>query len=114
METEEKTIDFLPEKNSIYFKIDNDVKPIMKISNGKFYWKDEEVDDIHNVYERFNDWLTIIEPTEERGNMVKLLRWVLKHYSTGTTTDGFFMWENPTGEEFDSIQVVDHYLKENK
>jgi hypothetical protein len=114
METEEKTIDLFPEKNSIYFKTDDDVKPIMKISNGKFYWKDEEVDDIHNVYERFNDWLTRIEPTEERGNMVKLLRWVLKHYSTGTDIDGMFMWENPIEEEFDSMQVVDHYLKENK
>jgi hypothetical protein len=30
----------------------------MKISNGKFYWKEEEIDDIHNVYERFNEWLT--------------------------------------------------------
>jgi hypothetical protein len=54
------------------------------------------------------------EFTEEQADMVRLLRWVLKHYSTGTTVDGFFMWENPTGEEFDSIQVVDHYLKENK
>jgi hypothetical protein len=50
---------------------------------------------------------------DERGNMVKLLRWVLKHYSTGTDIEGFFMWENPLGKEFDSIQVVDHYLKEN-
>jgi hypothetical protein len=49
----------------------------------------------------------------EKGNMVKLLRWVLKHYSTGTDIDGFFMWENPIGKEFDSIQVIDHYLKEN-
>jgi hypothetical protein len=42
-----------------------------------------------------------------------LLRWVLKHYSTGTDIEGFFMWENPLGKEFDSIQVVDHYLKKN-
>lgn len=48
---------------------------------------------------------------DEKGNMVKLLRWVLKHYSTGTDIDGFFMWENPIGEEFDSMQVVEHYLK---
>jgi hypothetical protein len=50
---------------------------------------------------------------DERGNMVKLLRWVLKNYSTGTDIEGMFMWENPLGKEFDSIQVVDHYLKEN-
>jgi hypothetical protein len=43
-----------------------------------------------------------------------LLRWVLKHYSTGTDIEGFFMWENPLGKEFDSIEVVEYYLKENK
>jgi hypothetical protein len=56
MKQEEKTIDLIP-TNTIYFNLDNEVKPIMKISNGKFYWKDEEIDDIHNVYERFNEWL---------------------------------------------------------
>ena len=54
---EEKKINLVPE-NSIYFTLNDEVKPIMKISNGKFYWKDEEIDDIHNVYERFNEWLT--------------------------------------------------------
>ena len=57
MNNEEKTIDLIPE-NTIYFSLKNEVKPVMKISNGKFYWKDEEIDDIHNVYERFNEWLT--------------------------------------------------------
>jgi len=57
MKEEEKSINFVP-TNSIYFKLANEVNPIMKISNGKFYWKDEEIDDIHNVYERFNEWLT--------------------------------------------------------
>lgn len=51
---------------------------------------------------------------EKKGDLVRLLRWVLKHYSTGTDIDGFFMWENPMGKEFDSIQVVDHYLNQNK
>ena len=55
-----------------------------------------------------------MDPVEEKDKLVRLLRWVLKHYSTGTDIDGFFMWENPTGKEFDSMQVVDHYLKENK
>jgi len=55
-----------------------------------------------------------MEPVEEMGNMVRLLRWVLKHYSTATDIDGFFMWENSIGEEFDSMQVVDHYLNQNK
>ena len=55
-----------------------------------------------------------MDPVEEKDKLVRLLRWVLKHYSTGTDIDGFFMWENPTGKDFDSMQVVDHYLKENK
>jgi len=57
MNEEEKTIDLVP-ANTIYFKLSNEINPIMKISNGKFYWKDEEIDDIHNIYERFNEWLT--------------------------------------------------------
>lgn len=55
-----------------------------------------------------------MDPIEEKSKLVRLLRWVLKNYSTATDIDGFFMWENPTGKEFDSMQVVDHYLKENK
>ncbi|MFZ4103759.1 MAG: hypothetical protein ACOYKI_03420 [Sediminibacterium sp.] len=60
MNKEEKRLDFVPE-NTIYFSLIKEVKPVMKISNGKFYWKDEEIDDIHNVYERFNEWLTKAE-----------------------------------------------------
>jgi len=51
---------------------------------------------------------------EKKGDLVRLLRWVLKNYSTGTDIDGFFMWENPMGQEFDSMQVVDHYLNNKK
>jgi hypothetical protein len=57
---------------------------------------------------------TEIEFTEEQGNMVRLLRWVLKNYYTGTDIEGMFMWENSLGEEFDSMQVVQNYLKQNK
>jgi hypothetical protein len=57
---EEKTIDLVP-KGSFYFSLKDEVNPIMKISNGKFYWKDQEIDDIHNIYERFNEWLTKAE-----------------------------------------------------
>ena len=74
-----------------------DGTPMRKVKLGKE--AQELLDEVHN---------------EKRGDLVRLLRWVLKHYSTGTDIDGFFMWENPIGEEFDSIQVVDHYLKENK
>lgn len=44
-------------ENNIYFWVNGDPKPIMKIVSGKFYWKEEEIDDIHNVYDRFNEWL---------------------------------------------------------
>lgn len=57
MKTENESINLVP-KNSIYFQLANEAKPVMKISNGKFYWKDEEIDDIHNIYEIFNEWLT--------------------------------------------------------
>ena len=34
---------------------------IIKISKDGFYYKGERVDDIHNVYERFNEWLKLAE-----------------------------------------------------
>lgn len=34
---------------------------IMKIEKGKFFWKGEEVEDRYEVYERFNEWLTLSE-----------------------------------------------------
>ncbi len=34
---------------------------IIKIQKGKFFWKGQEVEDVHQVYERFNDWLKIAE-----------------------------------------------------
>ena len=57
MNEEEKIINSFPE-NSIYFTLKDESNPIMVISNGKFYWKDKEIDDIYNIYERFNEWLT--------------------------------------------------------
>ena len=74
-----------------------DGTPMRKVKLGEE--AQELLDEVHN---------------EKRGDLVRLLRWILKHYSTGTDIEGMFMWENPIGEEFDSIQVVDHYLKENK
>lgn len=34
---------------------------IIKLSHEGFFFKGEKVDDIHNVYERFNDWLSKAE-----------------------------------------------------
>jgi len=61
MSQEEKTVDLFPETNSIYFSLADEPVPIMNITKGKFYWKGEEVDDVHDVYERFNEWLTRAE-----------------------------------------------------
>lgn len=51
------------EPNTISFSItqDNQPKEIIRITEGTFYWKGEEVKDTHQVYERFNEWLTAAE-----------------------------------------------------
>lgn len=36
---------------------DSNIEPIIVINKGKFIWKGEEVEDVHNIYERFNEWL---------------------------------------------------------
>ena len=36
---------------------------IIKLSEGKFYFKGEEVEDKYQVYERFNEWLTLAKNT---------------------------------------------------
>ncbi len=84
--------------------------------NMKLYTEDQIRDALDNEDFAYIADIVIaqMDPIEEKGKLVRLLRWVLKHYSTAIDIDGFFMWENPTGEEFDSMQVVDHYLKENK
>ena len=51
--------------NQIILQIDgekiNEPIEIIRISKDGFYYKGERVDDIHNVYERFNDWLKLAE-----------------------------------------------------
>jgi hypothetical protein len=41
--------------HTITFQTNGD--EIIKITEGKFYWKGEEVEDAHEVYERLNEWL---------------------------------------------------------
>ena len=47
--------------NQIILQIDgekvNEPIEIIRISKEGFFYKGERVDDIHNIYERFNDWL---------------------------------------------------------
>ena len=47
--------------NTINFRWNDTEEVILKISKEEFYYRGELVADIHNVYERFNEWLTKIE-----------------------------------------------------
>ena len=47
--------------NTINFRWNDTEEVILKISKEGFYYRGELVEDIHNVYERFNEWLTKIE-----------------------------------------------------
>lgn len=47
--------------DQISFSLRESNEPIMIISKDKFYWNGEEIKDIYNVYERFNEWLTNAE-----------------------------------------------------
>ena len=47
--------------NTINFRWNDTEEVILKISKEGFYYRGKLVEDIHNVYERFNEWLTKIE-----------------------------------------------------
>jgi hypothetical protein len=53
----------MPKVNDIIFTTGrwNDNKEVMRISKGKFFWKGVEVKDAKNVYERFHQWLCMVE-----------------------------------------------------
>ena len=36
---------------------------VLRLAKGKFYYRGEEVEDKYQVYERFNEWLTLAENT---------------------------------------------------
>ena len=50
-----------PDPNTIHFRWNDTEEVILKISKEGFYYRGELVEDIHNVYERFNEWLTKVE-----------------------------------------------------
>lgn len=54
------------EENTIQFHLteNNEQVEILKITKEGFFFKGEKVEDVHNVYERFNDWLTKAEYNE--------------------------------------------------
>ena len=60
-----------PDPNTIYFRWDDTNEVILRISKDGFYYKGELVEDIHNVYERFNEWLTRVEGKMQASNQVE-------------------------------------------
>ena len=51
---------------------------------------------------------------EKKEELVKLLRWILKYYNTSIDIDGFFAWEDSMGKQYDSMDLVEEYIKQNK
>ena len=47
--------------NTISFRWNDNDEVILRISKDGFYYRGALVEDIHNIYERFNEWLTKIE-----------------------------------------------------
>lgn len=49
--------------NSMIFfgKYPNDKEEILRLSKDGFFYKGERVDDVHNVYARFNEWLSGVQ-----------------------------------------------------
>jgi hypothetical protein len=41
-------------------KIDEPIE-VIRITRDGFYYKGEKIEDVHNIYERFNDWLKLAE-----------------------------------------------------
>ena len=53
----------MSEVSQVTFTLIEESKPVevIKMSKGKFYFRGEEVEDKYEVYERFNEWLTIAQ-----------------------------------------------------
>ena len=60
-----------PDPYTIYFRWDDTNEVILRISKDGFYYRGELVKDIHNVYERFNEWLTRVEGKKQASNQVE-------------------------------------------
>jgi len=53
-------------ENQIIFKVPNEqgeMEAVITLAKGKFYYKEQEVDDVHQVYERFHEVLSQMERT---------------------------------------------------
>ena len=61
------------QENTIRFSAKQE--EVIKISQGKFYYKGELVEDKYQVYERFNEWLTRVEGEKRTLNPVVEEKW---------------------------------------
>jgi len=52
---------FLPPNQILFYAKQEEV---IKLSEGKFYFKGELVEDKYQVYERFHEWLKMVEETK--------------------------------------------------
>lgn len=49
-----------PSQNTLTFHLteDGEFVEVLKINKDGFFYRGEKVEDVHQVYERFNEWLT--------------------------------------------------------
>lgn len=59
--TEEITFEDKPP--AFKFHLNNDPEPIMVIADGKFIWKGQEIEDVHQVYEKFCEFMRQVNYT---------------------------------------------------
>lgn len=48
----------------------------------------------------------------EKREAILLLNWILKHYETHTDSNYMFCWKSPSGQELDSVDLVEQYYNE--
>lgn len=48
----------------------------------------------------------------EKREAILLLNWILKHYDTHTDSNYMFCWKNPSGQELNSVNLVEQYYNE--
>ncbi len=48
----------------------------------------------------------------EKREAILLLNWILKHYETHTDSNYMFCWKNPSGQELNSVNLVEQYYNE--
>jgi len=52
--------------NEIKFCLENGKEEVLRITKGSFYYRGEKVEDVHNVYERFSEWLSMAHGKPEQ------------------------------------------------